>query len=75
MTGGAAFFDSGADAAKGMVFVESRNVPSIMKMVPAGESTAANYGNLIPSRLEEELRRGRGAGLGPPIATDRPHHL
>ncbi len=51
MTGGAAFFGSGADAAKGMVFVETRNLPSILKMVPVGESTSANNGGLIPSRL------------------------
>ncbi len=50
VTGGAAFFDTGADAAKGMVLVETRNVPSILKMVTDGESTAANDGGLIPSR-------------------------
>jgi len=52
VTGGASFFGSGADAAKGMVFVESKNVPSILKMVPDGESISANNGGLIPSRID-----------------------
>jgi quinoprotein glucose dehydrogenase len=63
VTGGAAFFGSGADAAKGMVFIESRNLPSILKMVPSGQSTSANNGGLIPSRLSPPPPRPEG---GPP---------
>ena len=67
VTGGAAFFYTGADAAKGMVFVETKNVPSILKMVPAGESTAANNGSTIPSRIAARNPSGEGgrAGLAP----------
>ncbi len=65
VTGGAAYFGSGADAAKGMVFIETRNVPSILKMVPAGESTAANNGNLIPSRPDGSAPAAPAGGLGP----------
>ena len=65
VTGGAAFFDTGADAAKGMVFVETRNVPSILKMVPDGQSIAANNGNLIPSRVGGGTPPEPGAAFGP----------
>lgn len=65
VTGGAAFFGSGADAAKGMVFVETRNVPSILKMVPVNESTSANNGGLIPDRTDA---RPRTAPAGPASA-------
>lgn len=51
VTGGASFFGSGADAAKGIVFVETRNLPSIVKIVPDGESTSENSGGLVPSGL------------------------
>ncbi len=64
VTGGAAFFGTGADGAKGMVFVETKNVPSILKMVPDGESIAANNGGLIPSRIGA-ASAAPGAGLGP----------
>jgi quinoprotein glucose dehydrogenase len=64
VTGGAAFFGTGADAARGMVFVETKNVPSILKMVPAGESTAANDGGLIPSRPGGRAPGRPGAGSG-----------
>ncbi len=74
VTGGAAFFGSGADAAKGMVFIETRNVPSILKMVPAGESTAANDGNLIPSRPGGGASTGRRR-IGPAAVEDRPYCL
>jgi quinoprotein glucose dehydrogenase len=70
VNGGPYFWDSGADAAKGMVFVESKDYPSIMKMVKAGESTAENSGGTIPSRIEpgRRGRGGRGAATGPPMA-------
>lgn len=57
VTGGAAFFGSGADAAKGMVFIETRNLPSILKMVPSGESTSSNNGGLIPGRIASTTPR------------------
>jgi len=52
VTGGSSFFGSGADGAKGMVFIETKNVPSILRMVPDGQSIAANNGGLIPSQPE-----------------------
>ena len=67
VTGGTLFFGSGADPANGMVFVESKDVPSILKMVPGGESTTANDGASIPSRVSPG-GRGRGPAGGPPIA-------
>jgi quinoprotein glucose dehydrogenase len=50
VNGGALFFSTGADAANGTVYVLSKDMPSIVKLVPAGESTAANAGDSIPSR-------------------------
>jgi quinoprotein glucose dehydrogenase len=50
VNGGALFFSTGADAANATVYVLSKDMPSILKLVPAGESTAANAGELIPSR-------------------------
>lgn len=65
VTGGAEFFGSGADAAKGMVFIETRNLPSILKMVKDGESEAANSGSLIPSRIQSSApRQARPAAFG-----------
>jgi quinoprotein glucose dehydrogenase len=63
VNGGTLFFDSGADAANGVVYVESKDVPSIVKMVPAGESTSANAGGLIPAR-----DRPARFGNGPPLS-------
>ncbi|HKD04817.1 MAG TPA: PQQ-binding-like beta-propeller repeat protein [Bryobacteraceae bacterium] len=57
VNGGALFFGAGSDSAKGLVYVVARNMPSIIKLVPAGESTASNSGGLIPDRP----RTGRGA--------------
>ncbi|HEY4087588.1 MAG TPA: PQQ-binding-like beta-propeller repeat protein [Bryobacteraceae bacterium] len=73
VNGGPFFWDTGADAAKGIVFVESKNFPSILKMVKAGESTAANSGGTIPGRIQPGGRGrigrgGRGAPGGPPMA-------
>jgi quinoprotein glucose dehydrogenase len=50
VNGGALFFSTGADAAKGMVFVLGKNMPSIVKLVPGGESTTENTGGLVPAR-------------------------
>jgi quinoprotein glucose dehydrogenase len=63
VNGGPFFWDSAADPAKGRVFVESKDFPSILKMVKAGESTASNRGGTIPSRVEAGGGRGRG-GFG-----------
>jgi len=73
VTGGAAFFGTGADAAKGMVFVKTKNLPSILKMVPDGESTAANNGSTIPSRVNPrpaDSSRQRANG-GPEVMNAR----
>ena len=40
----------GADAANGTVYVVSKDMPSIVKLVPGGESTSANAGESIPAR-------------------------
>jgi quinoprotein glucose dehydrogenase len=50
VNGGALFFSTGADAATGTVYVLGKNMPSIVKLVPAGESTSANTGGLVPAR-------------------------
>ena len=68
VTGGAAFYGTSADAAKGMVFVETHNVPSILKMVPDGESTAANDGSTIPSRVGPRPATAQASGRPSPAA-------
>ena len=50
VNGGALFFSTGADPTNGTVYVLGKNMPSIIKLVPAGESTTANNGGLVPSR-------------------------
>ncbi len=61
VNGGALFFGTGADPTNGTVYVLSKDMPSIVKLVPAGESTAANAGGLIPSRPHNSavLRQSR----------------
>ncbi len=63
VTGGATYYGGGADAAKGIVFVQSKEGPAILKLVPDGESTAANSGSLIPSRMGDAPSRPTG-GFG-----------
>jgi quinoprotein glucose dehydrogenase len=65
VNGGAFYFSTGADSAHGIVFVQSKDVPSIIKMVPAGESTAANSGATIPARPRTARGGGGGGGFGP----------
>ncbi|MFL6415671.1 MAG: PQQ-binding-like beta-propeller repeat protein [Bryobacteraceae bacterium] len=67
VNGGALFFSSGADPTNGTVYIESKDLPSIMKLVPAGESTAANNGGLIPARPKREnaRRRNQAAAFTP----------
>ncbi len=67
VNGGALFFSTGADPTNGTVYVQSKDMPSIMKLVPAGESTAANAGGLIPNRPRRGNAAGRG-GAGIPTA-------
>jgi quinoprotein glucose dehydrogenase len=50
VNGGALFFGTGADPTNGTVYVLGKNMPSIVKLVPEGQSTTANSGDLIPSR-------------------------
>jgi quinoprotein glucose dehydrogenase len=50
VNGGALFFSTGADATTGTVFVLGKNMPSIVKLVAAGESITANAGGLVPAR-------------------------
>jgi quinoprotein glucose dehydrogenase len=64
VNGGALFWDTGADAANGFVFVESKDFPSILKLVKAGESTASNRGGTIPSRTGPGGRGRGGFGFG-----------
>jgi quinoprotein glucose dehydrogenase len=63
VNGGALFFGTAAEPASGSVFVVSRDMPSITKLVPAGESTAPNAGGLIPARPRPA---GRGGLSGMP---------
>jgi quinoprotein glucose dehydrogenase len=69
VNGGALFWDTGADAANGIVFVESKDFPSILKLVKDGESTASNRGGTIPSRGAAGGRGRGGFGMagGPPM--------
>src|SRR2546429_9862183 len=61
VNGGALFFGSAADPTNGTVYVVGKDMPSILKLVPTGESTASNAGGLIPDRP----RGGRGGRGGP----------
>jgi quinoprotein glucose dehydrogenase len=70
VNGGALFFSTGADPTTGTVYVESKDMPSIIKLVPAGESTAANAGGLIPNR-PRPAGRGGAAGMPTPAQFGR----
>jgi quinoprotein glucose dehydrogenase len=63
VNGGALFFSTGADSASGTVYVLSKDMPSIVKLVPAGESTSANAGGLIPSRPHNAAAKGGRPGF------------
>jgi quinoprotein glucose dehydrogenase len=67
VNGGALFFGSGADPTNGTVYVLGKDMPSIIKLVPAGESMASNAGGLIPDRP----RSGRSGPLGGPFTAER----
>jgi quinoprotein glucose dehydrogenase len=66
VNGGALLFGTGADP-NGNVYVLGKDMPSILKLVPAGESTADNSGGLIPDRP----RPGRGAPAAPQVTAER----
>jgi len=70
VVGGPFFFNSAAEPSRGVVYVQSKELASIVKLVPAGESTTANAGNLIPARTQGARGPGAGAG-GPPGFTAR----
>jgi quinoprotein glucose dehydrogenase len=55
VNGGALFFGTGADPTNGTVYVLGKNMPSIVKLVPAGESTTANTGGLVPARTRNPV--------------------
>jgi quinoprotein glucose dehydrogenase len=67
VNGGALFFGSGADPTNGTVYVLGKDMPSILKLVPAGESLASNAGGLIPDRP----RTGRGGPQAAPLTAER----
>jgi len=69
VNGGALFFGSGADPTNGTVYILGKDMPSILKLVAAGESTAENSGGLIPDR-PRAARGGAGAAVLPQ-ATER----
>jgi quinoprotein glucose dehydrogenase len=63
VNGGALFFSTSADPTNGTVFVVGKNMPSIVKLVPAGESTTANAGGLIPSRSHNAAAARANTGI------------
>jgi quinoprotein glucose dehydrogenase len=67
VNGGVLFFGTGADPTMGTVYVLGKDMPSILKLVPAGESLASNAGNLIPDRP----RNGRGGPLPSAVIAER----
>jgi quinoprotein glucose dehydrogenase len=67
VNGGALFFGTGADPATGTVYVLGRDMVSITKLVPAGESLASNAGGLIPDRP----RNGRGGAQAAALTAER----
>jgi quinoprotein glucose dehydrogenase len=67
VNGGALFFGSGADPTNGIVYVVGKDMPSIIKLVPAGESLASNAGGLIPDRP----RTGRGGPQAASLTAER----
>jgi quinoprotein glucose dehydrogenase len=66
VNGGALFFGSGAEPGTSTVYVLGKDMPSILKLVPAGESLSSNSGGLVPAR-PGAARGGRG-GQPPPVA-------
>jgi quinoprotein glucose dehydrogenase len=67
VNGGALYFGTGADPTNGTVYVVGKDMPSIIKLVPAGESLASNAGGLIPDRP----RGGRGGAQAAPTTAER----
>jgi quinoprotein glucose dehydrogenase len=50
VNGGALFFSTGANPTNGTIYVVAKDMASIVKLVPGGESTVANAGGLVPAR-------------------------
>ena len=71
VNGGALFFSTGADPTNGTVYVLSKDMPSIVKLVPEGQSTAANTGGLVPSREAGAADRPARARLGAPPTAEQ----
>jgi quinoprotein glucose dehydrogenase len=73
VNGGALFFGTAAEADTGTVYVVGKDMPSILKLVPAGESTASNSGGLIPDRPRPARagRAGRAAAATQASAEQR----
>jgi quinoprotein glucose dehydrogenase len=67
VNGGTLFFGTAADPTNGTVYVVGKDMPSIVKLVPAGESTSENSGGLIPDRP----RTGRGGPRAAPAMAER----
>jgi len=67
VNGGVLYFGSGADPTNGTVYVLGKDMPSILKLVPAGESTTSNVGGLIPDRP----RTGRGGSQFAAVTAER----
>ncbi len=67
VNGGVLFFGTGADPTNGTVYVLGKDMPSILKLVPAGESLASNAGNSIPDRP----RNGRGGAVPSTVIAER----
>ena len=72
VNGGALFFGTGADPTNGTVYVLGKDMPSILKLVPAGESTASNTGGLIPDRPRGGRGGSRVRGRLPPNGAGAP---
>jgi quinoprotein glucose dehydrogenase len=66
VNGGALFFSTGADPRNGTVYVLGKDMPSIVRLEPAGESTTPNAGNMIPSRPPNAPRGHRRSGFPTP---------
>ena len=71
VNGGSLFFSTGAEPSTGTVYVLGKDMPSIIKLVPAGESITGNAGGMIPDRVERPARSGAGAGRGGAITAER----
>jgi quinoprotein glucose dehydrogenase len=63
VNGGALFFSTAADPTNGTVYVVSKDMASIVKLVPGGEPTTANAGGLVPARPRNPARAPAAGAL------------